>query len=63
LARQTRISRAIAGDVLLSLGHGAEQSPFHEERDRSDNGGGGDRLPMALPLTVRRSGSSDLGDL
>ena len=63
LARQSRISRGIAGDVLLSLGHGGEQGHFPEERDRSDNGGDGDRLPMTLPLTVRRSGSSGLGGL
>jgi chromosomal replication initiation ATPase DnaA len=63
LARQSRISRAIAGDVLLAMGHGGEQGPFHDERDRSDNGGDGDRLPMTLPLTVRRSGSSGLGGL
>src|ERR1700719_1982633 len=63
LARQSRISRAIAGDVLLSMGHGGEQGPFHEERERSDNGGDGDLLPMTLPLTVRRSGSSGLGGL
>ncbi|HEY4848850.1 MAG TPA: DnaA/Hda family protein [Methylocella sp.] len=42
LARQSRISRAIAADVLLSMGHGGEQGPFHEERERSDNGGDGD---------------------
>ena len=63
LARQSRISRAIAGDVLLSMGQREEQGPFHDERDRSDNGGDGDRLPMTLPLTVRRSGSSGLGGL
>jgi chromosomal replication initiation ATPase DnaA len=63
LARQSRISRAIAGDVLLAMGHGGEQGPFHDERDRSDNGGDGDLLPMTLPLTVRRSGSSGLGGL
>jgi chromosomal replication initiation ATPase DnaA len=63
LARQSRISRAIAGDVLLAMGHGGEQGPFHDERDRSDNSGDGDLLPMALPLTVRRSGSSGLGGL
>jgi chromosomal replication initiation ATPase DnaA len=33
LARQSRISRAIAGDVLLSMDHGGEQGPFHDERD------------------------------
>jgi len=38
LARQSRISRAIAGDVLLSMGHGGEQGPFHDERDPSDTG-------------------------
>jgi chromosomal replication initiation ATPase DnaA len=64
LARQSRISRAIAGDVLLSLRHGGEQGPFPEEqRDRFDNGGDDDRLPTALPPTVRRSGSSGLGGL
>jgi chromosomal replication initiation ATPase DnaA len=42
LARQSRISRGIAGDVLLSLGHGGELGHFPEERDRSDNGGDGD---------------------
>ncbi|MGB7964638.1 MAG: hypothetical protein WCF64_00035, partial [Methylocella sp.] len=63
LARQSRISRAIAGDVLLSMGHGAEQGPFHDEPDRSENGGDEDRLPMTLPVTVRRSGSSGLGGL
>jgi len=63
LARQSRISRAIAGDVLLAMGHGGEQGPFHDERDRSDNGGDGDFLPMTLPLTVRRSGSSGPGGL
>src|SRR3984893_1207874 len=63
LARQSRISRAIAGDVLLSMGQREEQGPFHDERDRSDNGGDGDRLPMTLPLTVRRSGSSGFGGL
>jgi hypothetical protein len=40
LARQSRISRAIAGDVLLAMGHGGEQDPFHDERDRSGNSGG-----------------------
>jgi chromosomal replication initiation ATPase DnaA len=63
LARQSRISRAIAGDVLLAMGQREEQGPFHDERDGSDDGGGGDRLSMALPLTVRRSGSSGLGGL
>jgi chromosomal replication initiation ATPase DnaA len=63
LARQSRISRAIAGDVLLSMGQREEQGPFHDERHRSDNDGDGDRLSMALPLTVRRSGSSGLGGL
>jgi chromosomal replication initiation ATPase DnaA len=42
LARQSRISRAVAADVLLSTGHDGEQGPFHEERERSDNGGDGD---------------------
>jgi chromosomal replication initiation ATPase DnaA len=63
LARQSRISRAIAGDVLLAMGHGGEQGPSRDKRDRSDNSGDGDLLPMALPLTVRRSGSSGLGGL
>jgi hypothetical protein len=63
LARQSRISRGIAGDVLFSLGHDGEQGPFPEERDCSDNGGDEDRLSMTLPLTVRRSGSSGLGGL
>jgi chromosomal replication initiation ATPase DnaA len=63
LARQSRISRAIAGDVLLAMGRGGEQGPFHDGQDRSDNGGDGDFLPMTLPLTVRRSGSSGLGGL
>ena len=63
LARQSGISRAIAGDVLLAMGHDGEQGPFHDERHRSDNSGDGDLLPMTLPLTVRRSGSSGLGDL
>ncbi|MGB6177022.1 MAG: DnaA/Hda family protein [Methylocella sp.] len=63
LARQSRISRAIAGDVLLSMGHGGEQGPFHDEPDRSDNRGGENRLPTTLPVTVRRSGSSGLGGL
>jgi chromosomal replication initiation ATPase DnaA len=63
LARQSRISRAIAGDVLLAMGQGGEQGPSHDKRDRSDNSGDGDLLPMALPLTVRRSGSSGLGGL
>jgi hypothetical protein len=62
LARQSRISRAIAGDVLLAMGHGGKQGPFHDERDRSDDDDG-DQLPMTLPLTVRRSGSSGLGGL
>jgi chromosomal replication initiation ATPase DnaA len=63
LARQSRISRAIAGDVLLAMGHGGKQGPFHDERDRSDDDDDGDQLPMTLPLTVRRSGSSGLGGL
>jgi chromosomal replication initiation ATPase DnaA len=63
LARQSRISRTIAGDVLLAMGHGGEQGPFHDQQDRSDNSGDGDLLPMALPLTARRSGSSGLGGL
>ncbi len=63
LARQSRISRAIAGDVLLTMGHGGEQDPLHDERECSENSGDGDRLPMTPPLTVRRSGSSGLGGL
>ena len=34
LARHSRITRAIAGDVLLSLGHGGEQGPVHNQLDR-----------------------------
>jgi chromosomal replication initiation ATPase DnaA len=63
LARQCRISRAIAADVLLAMGDGGKQGPIDEERDRSDNDGDGDQPPMTLPLTVRRSGSSGLGGL
>ncbi|MGH6800261.1 MAG: hypothetical protein ACRECZ_02390, partial [Methylocella sp.] len=63
LARQSRISRAIAGDVLLAMGYGGMRDPFHEEPDRSDNGGDGDRLPVTPQPTVRRSGSSGLGGL
>jgi chromosomal replication initiation ATPase DnaA len=37
LARQSRISRAIAGDVLLAMGHAGEQGLLHEEQDRSDD--------------------------
>jgi len=61
LARQSRISRAVAGDVLLAMGHCGKQGP-HDERDRSDDDDG-DQLPMTLPLTVRRSGSSGPGGL
>lgn len=63
LARQSRISRAVAGDVLLAMGHCGKQGPFHDERDRSDGGDDGDQLPMTLPFTVRRSGSSGPGGL
>jgi chromosomal replication initiation ATPase DnaA len=63
LARQSRISRAIAGDVLLAMGFGGKQGPSREEGDCSDNDVDGDQLPMTLPLTVRRSGSSGLGGL
>jgi chromosomal replication initiation ATPase DnaA len=63
LARQSRISRAIAGDVLRATGYGGKQDPFHDEQDRSDGGGGDDRIPMTPPLKVRRSGSSGLGGL
>ncbi|MGH6844338.1 MAG: hypothetical protein ACRECU_06405 [Methylocella sp.] len=63
LARQSRISRAIAGDVLLAMGHGGKQGPLQEEPGRSDCGGDEDRLPMTLPLMARRSGSGGLGDL
>jgi chromosomal replication initiation ATPase DnaA len=37
LARQCRISRAIAGDVLLAMDHGGEQGPVHDEREPSDD--------------------------
>jgi chromosomal replication initiation ATPase DnaA len=63
LARQSRISRAIVGDVLLAMGFGGKQGPSREEGDCSDNDVDGDQLPMTLPLTVRRSGSSGLGGL
>jgi chromosomal replication initiation ATPase DnaA len=63
LARQSRISRVIAGDVLLAMGHDGKQGPFHDERGRSDNDGDGDQLTMTLPLTVRRNGPSGLGGL
>lgn len=33
LARHSRITWAIAGDVLLSLGHGGEQGPLHDALD------------------------------
>jgi chromosomal replication initiation ATPase DnaA len=63
LARQSRISRVIAGDVLLAMGQDGKQGPFHDERGRSDNDGDGDQLTMTLPLTVRRNGPSGLGGL
>jgi chromosomal replication initiation ATPase DnaA len=50
LARQSRISRAIAGDVLLAMGFGGKQGPSREEGDCSDNDVDGDQLPMTLPL-------------
>ena len=39
LARQSRISRAIAGDVLRSMGGGEDQARNRTETDCSDGGG------------------------
>ncbi len=41
LARQSRISRAIAADMLLCMNQGGGQAPFQDELDYSGNGGAG----------------------